>query len=48
MQDALARMRVEPAPARPGALTFSAFTDVVGLPEMRGIEERFTPVAPQP
>jgi hypothetical protein len=43
-----ARLRGLPAPARPGALAFSAFTGVVGLPEMRRIEERFTPVAPQP
>jgi 2-methylisocitrate lyase-like PEP mutase family enzyme len=48
VQDALARMRVESAPARPGALASSAFTGVVGLPEMRRIAERFTPVAPQP
>jgi hypothetical protein len=34
--------------ARAGALSFSAFTDVVGLPEMARLEERFTPVVPQP
>jgi 2-methylisocitrate lyase-like PEP mutase family enzyme len=41
VQEALARLRAHGMPAREGAMSFSDFTDVVGLPEMRRLEESF-------
>jgi 2-methylisocitrate lyase-like PEP mutase family enzyme len=42
VQETLARMREHGMPAHAGALSFSDFTDVVGLPETQQLEERFT------
>jgi 2-methylisocitrate lyase-like PEP mutase family enzyme len=41
VQEALARLRAHGMPAHEGAMSFSDFTDVVGLPEMRRLEESF-------
>jgi 2-methylisocitrate lyase-like PEP mutase family enzyme len=41
VQEALARLRAQGAPAGDGALPFEAFTDAVGLPEVQRLEARF-------
>src|SRR5215217_6099465 len=41
VQDALAHLRAG-TPAADGALPFAAFTDLVGLPDVRRLEKRFT------
>jgi 2,3-dimethylmalate lyase len=41
VQEALAAIRAHPTPGGEGALPFSAFTDVVGLPAVQELEDRF-------
>lgn len=41
VQEALARLHAQGAPAGDGALPFEAFTDAVGLPEVQRLEARF-------
>jgi 2-methylisocitrate lyase-like PEP mutase family enzyme len=41
VQEALARLHAQGAPAGDGALPFDAFTDAVGLPEVQRLEARF-------
>jgi hypothetical protein len=43
MSHLLATIRADgtPAAAMPGLLTFDAFTELVGLPEVRELEQRF-------
>jgi carboxyvinyl-carboxyphosphonate phosphorylmutase len=41
MQQALARLRHSGAPHDDGALSFSGFTDLIGLPEIQRLEARF-------
>jgi 2-methylisocitrate lyase-like PEP mutase family enzyme len=41
VQEALAAIRAYPAPGGEGALSFSAFTDVVGMPAVQALEQRF-------
>jgi hypothetical protein len=41
VQEALSRAREHGMPAHPGALSFSDFTDVVGLPAIERLEQRF-------
>ncbi len=47
MQHALSRLRTSGTPRDEGALSFSGFTDVVGLPEIERLEARFA-AAPRP
>jgi 2-methylisocitrate lyase-like PEP mutase family enzyme len=48
MRALLATLRADGTPdaALPGLPTFEAFTDLVGLPEVRALEERFAPRPP--
>jgi 2-methylisocitrate lyase-like PEP mutase family enzyme len=41
VQEALAAIRAHPAPGGEGALPFSASTDVVGLPSVQALEQRY-------
>jgi 2-methylisocitrate lyase-like PEP mutase family enzyme len=47
VQETLSRMREHGMAADPGALSFSDFTDVVGLPELQRLEERLS-LSPTP
>ncbi len=47
VQQALARLRESGMPNDDGALSFSGFTDLIGLPEIHRLEARFAP-APGP
>ena len=41
VQEALARLRQDGTPHDDGALSFSGFTDLIGLAEMQRLEARF-------